>query len=455
MAKDNDVIAYKYTLLDKLKFIIPSLMGVFLFMLPIQHNGQITIPIAVLSGKLQTNLANVLPYTLALIVCLTLLGTLIYKIFKPKFMTNSDFLTTLFDVSPIWFVVRILAAIFIICAAFEIGPAAITSSNTGSLILFDLLPILFSVFFFAGLFLPLLLNFGLLEFVGSLLVKIMRPVFKLPGRAAIDCITSWLGDGTIGVLLTSKQYEQGLYTKREASIIGTSFSLVSVTFTLVIIDTVGLGHMFIPFYLTVSFACIVAAILLPKFGPLAKKEDVLIDGTKPNFDESIPEGFNSFSYGIDKALNKAHKQNLGKCIFIDGFKNVIDMWFAVIPIVMAVGTVALIIAEFTPIFKILGLPFYPLLALLNVPEALAASSTLMAGFADMLLPSILASGIESEMTRFVVACVSVTQLIYLSEVGALLLGSKIPVSFKELFFIFVQRTIITLPVIAVIAHFLF
>ena len=41
--------------------------------------------------------------------------------------------------------------------------------------------------------------------VGTLLSKVMRPVFNLPGRSAIDCIASWLGDGTIGVLLTRKQ----------------------------------------------------------------------------------------------------------------------------------------------------------------------------------------------------------------------------------------------------------
>ena len=131
------------------------------------------------------------------------------------------------------------------------------------------------------------------------------------------------------------------------------------------------------------------------------------------------------------------------------------MWFAVIPIVMGVGTIALIIAEYTPFFKILGLPFYPILAILGVPEAMAASSTLMAGFADMLLPSILASDISSDMTRFVVACTSISQLIYLSEVGALLLGSKIPVNLKELFIIFIQRTLVTLPVIALIGHLLF
>lgn len=438
-----------------LKFVIPSLLGVFLFMTPISIGGEITIPVAVLSKWVQSTFADVLPMVLLLLVMITAVGTLVTKIFSPKFIIKNDFLNTLFNVTLVWFVIRMLAAVFIVMALYEVGFAPIYSGDTGGLVLYDLLPILFSVFLFAGLFLPLLLNFGLLEFIGTLLSKIMRPVFNLPGRSAIDCIASWLGDGTIGVLLTSKQYEDGFYTKREAAVIGTTFSLVSITFSLVVIDTVGLSRMFLPFYFTVTVASLVAAIVLPKLPPLSKKPDTFFDGTPKEDDEVIPAGSSSFSHGLNQAIKKAKGQDLVKVVFVDGFKNVLDMWLAVIPIVMAVGTIALVVAEYTPLFKILGLPFYPVLWLLQVPEAMAASQTLVAGFADMLLPSILASGIESEMTRFVVAAVSVSQLIYLSEVGALLLASKIPVSLKELFIIFIQRTLITLPVIALIAHLIF
>ena len=438
-----------------LKFVIPSLLGVFLFMTPISIGGEITIPVAVLSKWVQSTFADVLPMVLLLLVMITAVGTLVTKIFSPKFIIKNDFLNTLFNVTPVWFVIRMLAAVFIVMALYEVGFAPIYSGDTGGLVLYDLLPILFSVFLFAGLFLPLLLNFGLLEFIGTLLSKIMRPVFNLPGRSAIDCIASWLGDGTIGVLLTSKQYEDGFYTKREAAVIGTTFSLVSITFSLVVIDTVGLSRIFLPFYFTVTVASLVAAIVLPKLPPLSKKPDIFFDGTPKEDDEVIPAGSSSFSHGLNQAIKKAKGQDLVKVVFVDGFKNVLDMWLAVIPIVMAVGTIALVVAEYTPLFKILGLPFYPVLWLLQVPEAMAASQTLVAGFADMLLPSILASGIESEMTRFVVAAVSVSQLIYLSEVGALLLASKIPVSLKELFIIFIQRTLITLPVIALIAHLIF
>lgn len=73
----------------------------------------------------------------------------------------------------------------------------------------------------------------------------------------------------------------------------------------------------------------------------------------------------------------------------------------------------------------------------------------------MLLPSVLIANVTNDMTRFVVAAVSVCQLIYLSEVGALLIASKIPVNIKEIFLIFIERTLITLPIVAIIARFLF
>ena len=131
------------------------------------------------------------------------------------------------------------------------------------------------------------------------------------------------------------------------------------------------------------------------------------------------------------------------------------MWFGTLPVILAMGTIALIIAEYTPVFSILGIPFIPLYKVLGIPEAAAASQTVIVGFADMFLPSVIAAGFESEMTKFVVAATSVTQLIYMSEIGSIIMGSKIPVSLKNLFIIFIERTIVTLPVIAVFAHFLF
>ncbi len=439
-----------------LTFIIPSLIGLLLFMTPISYQDAITIPIAIVSKGLQAFLGDALTAIVTGVVVFTALASVITKLVKPTVIKNNLFLNSLLNVSPMWLLTRVLGAVFILLTFSDIGPEAIRSGDTGALVLNDLLPVLFCVFIFAGMLLPLLLNFGLLELFGTMLTKIMRPVFNLPGRSAIDCMASWLGDGSVGILMTSKQYESRFYTQREAAVIGTTFSAVSITFSLVVISQVRLEHLFVPFYLTVCLAGIMAAIIVPKLPPLCWKKDKYIDDTPRHADdEVIPAGHGVFSWGLDQALNKASKAGGIKHTLIDGLKNVIDMVFGVIPVVMAIGTVALIIAEYTPIFDYLGMPFIPLLELLQVPEATEASKTIVVGFADMFIPSILASSIESDMTRFIIAAMSVTQLIYMSEVGALLLGSKIPVNIFELFVVFILRTLVTLPVIAGVAHIVF
>ena len=453
----NSFSESKFTFNNNIKFIFPSLLGVLLFMIPINYEGNITIPVAILSNKLTDLLGASLPYIIATTLAISGLFTLITFVFKPKFILNNKFLNSLFNLTPMWSISRIIGSIFGILTLHQFGPEFIISDVTGAFVFNDLLTILFSIFLFAGLLLPLLLNFGLLEFVGALLTKIMRPLFKLPGRSSIDCITSWLGDGTLGVILTSKQYEDGFYTEREAAVVSTTFSAVSITFSLIVIETIGLNGMFIPFYLTVTFAGIVAAIVVPRIPPLSRKKDTYYNGKMAeNASEDIPEGYTPLSWGYKSALEVAEKNSDVKSFFVDGLKNILDMWIGVLPIVMCFATLALIIAEFTPVFRILGLPFVPVLQLLQVPEALAASQTLVVGFADMLLPSVIASNtITSEMTKFIISCVSVTQLIYMSEVGGVLLGSKVPVNLKEILIIFLERTLVTLPVVVLIANFLY
>jgi len=435
------------------KFLIPSLIGLLLFVTPVNHDGSLTIPVAVLANGLLDIMGDGSTAVICLLISISAIVTLIHKFRPVSFISANPKMENLFGVKGFWFAVRMTGFVFAIMMFFGIGPEIIIGDVTGGVVLYDLMPILVCVFLLAGILLSLLLNYGLLDFFGALLIKIMRPVFNLPGRSALDCVASWLGDGSIGVLLTSKQYEEGFYSKREATVIATTFSAVSITFSLVVISEVGLEHMFLPFYGVVSLAGIVAAIIVPKLPPLSKVPDSYYTGVSHR--EDIPAETSSFRYGLSLALKKGENAPGIKAFFKEGIENVMEMWFGTLPVILAMGTIALIVAEYTPVFKILGMPFIPLYKVLGIPEAAAASQTVIVGFADMFLPSVIAAGFESELTKFVVAATSVTQLIYMSEIGSIIMGSKIPVSLKNLFIIFLERTIVTLPVIAVFAHFLF
>lgn len=445
------------------EFLIPSIIGIILFMIPVKYGGSWTICVKIVADMIGSALGGVLPILCVIIITISAIMSAI-ALGKPKFITDHPILNETFTTSPIWVVVRVVGAIFVWMVYLGVGQGEgdtgilhmITDSGAGGFVVSDLLTVLVIIFAIAGLLLPLLLDFGLLEYIGAMLTRVMRPLFKIPGRAAVDCITSWIGDGTLGVMLTCNQYEGGYYSAREASVIATTFSAVSITFSIVVLAQVDLMQYFGAYYLIICLVGIVCAIISPRIPPLSwKKDEYVVEGKA--MPETIPPQYKNVNeYGLDLALKRAAAQKGIGSFLENGLKNAAGMWFGVLPTVMCIGTLALTIANNTSFFEILGTPFMPLLQLLQVPEAAEASKTMIVGFTDMFTPSIIAAeGIASEMTRFIVAVVSVTQLIYLSEVGGLILGSKLPVKLWELFVIFLERTIISLLIVCPIAHLLF
>lgn len=441
----------------RIKFITMSILGIILFLIPIpvvqDGQKQTTLPVAFLANCLKDLLGNIMPILIVLIITISgVLTILCSTIYKSK-LNPQGLMYNAFNVKLGWLILRVLAVIFVWLTYLKIGPKMIYSEDTGGLVFYSLLPTLVAVFLFAALFLPLLMEYGLLELLGPVFRPVMRPLFTLPGRSTVDNLASFIGDGTVGVLITSRQYEEGFYSRREATVISTTFSVVSITFAIVIASTIKMQDQFFYFYITVIISCLVAAMIMPRIWPLKNIPDEYAkDVSEDARTEQLPEGKTALRHGYDMATEVGIKAPGFKKFFISGFKTVVDMWFVILPVVMSIGTIATIIANYTPIFEVIGKPFVPLLELLQIPEASHASQTILIGFADMFLPSILIEGVKSDITRFVIGALSISQLIYLSEVGGVILGSKIPVSIGKLFMIFLIRTLITLPIIALLAH---
>ena len=444
-----------------LMFIVPSAIGVFLFMVPLFVNNTWTIAVKLLSDVINGFIGGFLPpLCLVILSCSAFMATI--ALAKPRFIMEDKIMRESFSCSFVWVLIRVLGCIFAWITFLHLGeddPTTIAYMISGAdqgWVALDLISGLVIIFAIASFLLPLLLDFGLLEFIGALLTKYMRPAFMVPGRAAVDCITSWIGDGTLGVMLTCNQYESGYYSAKEAAIISTTFSAVSITFSLVILNQVGLTQYFGIYYLLICLVGIVCAFICPRLPPLSLKQNTyLVEGKAMS--ETLPEGYKTpREYGLALAVKRASEHEGLDEFVMSGLSNCVSMWFGVLPTVMCIGTVALILTNYTPLFQILGIPFVPLLNLLQVPDATAASATLIVGFADMFTPSVIIAGTSTiEMTRFIVAVISVTQVLFLDEVGGLILGSKLPINVLELFLIFLERTIISLLIVCPLAHLIF
>ncbi|MDW5376531.1 YjiH family protein [Halomonas sp. HP20-15] len=434
-----------------IKFLIPSLIGIGMFLIPFSTGDGINIGMGMLADGLKALLGAALPAIAVAVLCLSALLTALVKLTRPGWAREGA-ANELFDVAPLWFAMRVLGAAFALMTYFQVGPAFIIADFTGGVMLNDLAPVLLTFFFFAALLLPFLVDFGFMEFIGSLVRKPFRLIFGLPGRSAIDATASWMGSGTVGVLITTQQYEQGFYNRREAAVIATNFSIVSIAFALLVTSFIGINHLFVQFYLTVVVAGLIAAVVVPRLPPLSRKPNSYYEPVGCRLDEENTRQVGVLRFSLGQAVARAETAPGPRALTRSAILNVADIFLGLLPLVVAIGTVALILAEFTPLFTWLSYPMVPVLEWLRIPEAQAAAPATLVGFADMFLPAVLAKDIDSELTRFVIACLSLTQLIYMSEIGALLLKSKIPLKLWELVAIFLLRTAITLPIIAFIAH---
>lgn len=429
-----------------IKFLFYSILGIIAFLAPVTIGGESSILMGHIKSIVIDGYSESIKYLIVFVSLITITGTVIGKI-KKQF--KNPVLQELFICGPINGAVRIGGSIFFLMVHFGVGPKAVLDPNTGGMMAGDLLPSLMVTFCVGVILMPLLTSFGLVEFVGVLIAPFMRKVFKVPGYAAVDAIASFLGDGTIGIVVTDQQYQKGYYTQREAVIIATSFSIVGISFAAVVADFLQFSSIFIIFYSTIAISTVVAGVIIARL-PLKKFKDEYYVPGKVEEKDII-----SFSLALRKAAAVAEKAREVE-IIVDSIKKVAVLYITFIPVIMFMGTAGLIVAEYTNIFSIISMPLIPFLQLLGFSKEVAGSMapSMIVGFSDMYLPSLLIESVKSDMARFVIGTLSFAQLIFLSETGMILVASKIGFTFWDALKFFILRTIITFPVIYGIARIL-
>lgn len=434
-----------------LAFAIPSLLGVLAFLTPIRVDGNWTIMMGWLSAGATEYVGDTMAWVVLALLWISAFGTVIVKFLVRERVTADSMLSRLFRVAPVWVALRIIGAVMGTMTIFRLGPEIFWDASTGGTVLHDLAFAIVPLFLFAGLLMPFLTDYGLMEFVGTMVKRLFRRIFTLPGRSAIDALASWMSSAPVGVLITIQQYVSGHYLAREAAVIATNFSVVSVPFALIVANTVGVGHMFPTYYAAVVVTGVMTAMIMPRIWPLSRFPDTPYRDMHPLREKPAGEG-SLFREAIDLATQRAANSPPLKKQLHTSVGHIFDIWFGLVPAVIAVGGAGLMLANYTPVLQWLTWPLVPLLELFALPDAATAAPALIAGFLDMFLPALLVANIDAEITRFVIGVISLTQLIYMSEIGILMIKCEIPLRFHHLLIIFLLRTVIGLPIVLAFAH---
>lgn len=341
------------------------------------------------------------------------------------------------------------------------APQAIVGPSTGGTIIPAIVVAVFWIIIVGSFSMPFLLNYGVIDFIGSLMEPLMRPVWKVPGRAAVNAIASFVSSSSVGVLITNKLYRRSVYTEKEAVLVVTGFSAVSIGFAYMVIKTAGLQDHFIPVYFSSLVLTLIVSAIIARLFPLNRKSDEYVDGRMQTAEDRKPvktASTNVLKTALDRAVKKGlTAPPLGKEILLslkDGFEVIPK----VLSLLAMVGTSSLIIAEFTPIFDWLGMLFVPLLNLLQVPNAVDIAPSFPVGIAEMFLPVLLIAD-KVEMldigARYMVTAVSIVQIIFFSETIVVMMASKLPVKLWELVVVFFERTILAIILASFMMRILF
>ena len=434
------------------KLIFPSLLGILLFLIPVRYHGESDIVVGIIGNWVKYVTSSVLvPILIIITVCSATLA-LWHKIKPIPYICKRETVNDLFSTNVFWLVVRVIGAVITLLVYFRIGSKIIWEADTGGNMLSNLLPTCAIWYLLGGVLLPLLTDYGLSDLFSAFFKRTARLLFHLPGRAMIDCVSAWIGSNVCGIYQIISQYETGRYTAKESAIIISNFCIVSISFCSLIASMLGLGEMFGKFYLTLIIAGMICAVITPRLWPLCRFPETYNADSGKQVNEDTPAGMSDLRWGYLQALKRSSTAPNFKEFWIKGLTNTAGLMLSTLPVIMAFGTVALIIANYTPVFDYLGIPLGMYLRLFQVPDAMSAGAAITVGFADQFIPVFIGSTVTPVYTRFIIGCISILQVVYATDVGALILTSRVPLRLWHIVVIFVERVIICIPIVVLCAH---
>ncbi len=197
---------------NALRFLLPSALGLAFFALPVPVQGRVTVPFDLVVRWLVREMPTaVAVYCLALTVVGAATVAVRWRPTIPKLLEGFRTSTPLILLSLAGLALAILYF-------FRIGPEVLLQDGVADLMWNTLALSVAVIVPLGATLLVLLVRYGLLEFIGTLMRPVMRPLFRLPGRSALDSLTSWVGSYSVGLYLTRKLMEEGYYSRREAPI---------------------------------------------------------------------------------------------------------------------------------------------------------------------------------------------------------------------------------------------
>ena len=433
------------------KFAVAFAIGAVFFLVPVPWQGEITVPFDIAVSAITERFPDAVGlYAMAVIVAGGALTTVAELDGRGIVSLDTDL--SAFESSAAFWALRVLGALLAPVMFFKLGPGWLHTPSTGGFMWGTLIYSVGVIIPIGAVFITIFVELGGLEFVGTLARPVMNPLFKLPGRAALDSLASWVGSYSVGLYVTRNVFDRGGYNKREVFIISTCFSTVSIGFVGVVAATLDMLALFPIIFLAYFVCVVVCAVILVRVPPISTIPREYVAEPDPEIPFAGSPG-EYLRFALSEAVGKAKKGETFAEAAWRGFVDGLRLTSLILGTILAVGLAAVLLSAYTPTFDVLGAPLVPVIDLLGLPNAETVAPATIVGITEMYVPVLLAEG-SAPMARFFIAVLAVSQLIFFSSVGPMTMDmfSDVPVRFRDLVLLFAMRTVILVPLIAGMTH---
>lgn len=402
-----------------------SSLGIIIFFMPIKINNQLEILIYHFSYFAENKLSIIIDISLILFITLSTL--------KRFFTRERGIINDLSLINRVFALTILVSILLGREELFFIDDIFIVVMKDMILNLAILLPI-------SSIFMPLLLEYGLVEIIEAYTHKIMKKIFKVSGKVFLNFLVYVFVDNVCGAFITYKLYKDGKLREREACITILNFSILALPLTSDLCNKAGIN--IFKFVAVETLVFIICNIIICRIYPLNKKKQSYF--YKSGY-KDVNCRKNKLNTAIKKYVSRGNKKSLlsySKLYLNDALYFLMEL----IPIIVVIFFISNIIYTCTPIMDLINNFTYVILSIFNLPNTNFMSNIINLSFVNSILGIKLLSSDTYYITKLILSLIISLQGISLSFLIPFIKKSVIPLKLREIILVLIERIIIIMTV---------
>lgn len=430
-----------YSLWTQLRFWLFSLIGILIFVVPVSIGGTSQIGLVHIGNAITAVLGGFGDY---IIYAFALLG--LFMLIKERRQRFKGFFNILMSA---------LSVLGIVCMSLYLFGAAPAFLEDERFMPFIMEQVLYPTLLYTGispLFMPFLLNSGLLEFVGVPLKPVLRPVFKLPGRAAVITVSAFFGSAPVGIVVVDNLYKDGRLTYKEAYLLGTGFATTAISFMVILSGLGGISDYWGLYLGACLLGLAVIAIIQVRLYPTSRIPETTFQNM-PYVEEPDAKGGGLL---IKRMLLEGYarademRNPLSDCL--EMLKTSTKLLGNIMASTCGMVVVGLAINYYTPLLDWLGYLFYPFAFITGLGDPVTVGKGAASALFVPSLPAVYAAEVSALASKVVLCSMPVLGIISIPLTMPVFFNATVKYKAKDLLLLYVERTVLTTIVVGIIVH---